>query len=171
MPFNSATVNMLLEGTRDTLFMVIVSTFMGYVLGMPIGILLAVTDVDGISPHRVLYRIVDIIVNIMRSIPFLILLIMIIPLTRLIVGKSYGSAATIVPLTIAAAPFIGRMVESSLMEVDPGPEHRCSWASRSLSEQSSDIRLWPVRWEAADWEILRSATVTTGMSSALWLSR
>ena len=73
MPFNSATVNMLLEGTRDTLFMVIVSTFMGYVLGMPIGILLAVTDVDGISPHRVLYRIVDIIVNIMRSIPFLIM--------------------------------------------------------------------------------------------------
>ena len=97
MPFNSATINMLLEGTRDTLFMVIVSTFMGYVLGMPIGILLAVTDVDGISPHRVLYRIVDIIVNIMRSIPFLILLIMVIPLTRMIVGKSYGSTATIVP--------------------------------------------------------------------------
>ena len=156
MPFNSATVNMLLEGTRDTLFMVIVSTFMGYVLGMPIGILLAVTDVDGISPHRVLYRIVDIIVNIMRSIPFLILLIMIIPLTRLIVGKSYGSAATIVPLTIAAAPFIGRMVESSLKEVDRGVIE---------AAQSMGAGKWTIIWKVLVMEARTSLLV--GVTIAL----
>ena len=156
MPFNSATINMLLEGTRDTLFMVIVSTFMGYVLGMPIGILLAVTDVDGISPHRILYRIVDIIVNIMRSIPFLILLIMVIPLTRMIVGKSYGSAATIVPLTIAAAPFIGRMVESSLKEVDRGVIE---------AAQSMGAGKWTIIWKVLVMESRTSLLV--GVTIAL----
>ena len=87
---------------------------------MPIGIALAVTDKDGIAPNRIIYRILDVVVNIARSIPFLILLILVIPLTKAIVGKSYGATATIVPLTIAAAPFIGRMVESSLKEVSKG---------------------------------------------------
>jgi len=118
--FEPGMIKMLLEGTRDTLYMTLVSTFFGYVLGLPVGILLTISDKDGIRPNRVLYRILDVIVNIMRSIPFLILLILVIPLTKLIVGKSYGSSATIVPLVIAAAPFIGRMVESSLKEVDKG---------------------------------------------------
>ncbi len=118
--FEPGMIKMLLEGTRDTLYMTLVSTFFGYVIGLPVGILLTISDKDGIKPNRVVYRVLDVIVNIMRSIPFLILLILVIPLTKLIVGKSYGSSATIVPLVIAAAPFIGRMVESSLKEVDRG---------------------------------------------------
>lgn len=111
---------MLLEGIRDTLYMTLVSTLFGYIIGLPLGVALTVTDQGGISPNRFVYRILDVIVNITRSIPFLILLILVIPLTRLIVGKSYGATATIVPLTLAAAPLIGRMVESSLKEVDSG---------------------------------------------------
>ncbi len=120
MEFNSALVKLLLEGTRDTLYMVFASTFIGYVLGLPLGVLLTVSDVDGIRPRPVLYRVLDVIVNILRSIPFLILLIMLIPVTVFLVGKSYGTAGTIVPLTVAAAPFIARLVESSLKEVDHG---------------------------------------------------
>lgn len=118
--WDNTTITMLLEGTRDTLYMTIVSTFFGYVLGLPLGILLAVTDKEGIHPNAVVYKVLDVLTNIFRSIPFLILLILVIPLTKLIVGQSYGSSATIVPLVIAAAPFIARMVESSLKEVEPG---------------------------------------------------
>ena len=118
--FNAALINLLLEGLRDTLSMVFFSTLIGYALGLPLGVLLTVSDKDGIRPRPVLYRILDLIVNILRSIPFLILLIMLIPVTKLIVGKSYGTAGTIVPLTVAAAPFIARLVESSLKEVDHG---------------------------------------------------
>ena len=118
--WDNTTITMLLEGTRDTLYMTLVSTFFGYVLGLPLGILLAVTDKEGIHPNAVVYKVLDVLTNIFRSIPFLILLILVIPLTKLIVGQSYGSSATIVPLVIAAAPFIARMVESSLKEVEPG---------------------------------------------------
>lgn len=111
---------MMWEGTLDTLFMTLLSTFFGYLLGLPMGIALAVTDRDGIRPNAAVYKILDIIANIVRSIPFLILLILIMPFTKLIVGRSYGTAATVVPLTVAAAPFIGRMIESSLKEVDHG---------------------------------------------------
>ena len=87
---------------------------------LPMGICLAVSDKDGLKPNAVLYKILDLISNIVRSIPFLILLILVIPLTRLLVGQSYGSSATIVPLVVAAVPFIARMVESSAKEVDEG---------------------------------------------------
>lgn len=111
---------MLLKGIGETVYMTVASTVLGYVLGLPMGILLAVTDKEGIRPNKVCYKILDITANIVRSIPFLILLILLIPFTRAVVGKSYGSTATIVPLVIAAAPFIARMVESSLKEVDAG---------------------------------------------------
>ncbi len=111
---------MLLEGIRDTFYMTFVSTFFGYVIGLPMGIALTLTDKGGITPNRTVYRILDIVINVTRSVPFLILLILVMPLTKLIVGKSYGSTATIVPLTLAAAPLIGRMVESSLKEVSQG---------------------------------------------------
>ena len=117
---DSTLVIMLLEGTRDTLYMTLVATLFGYVIGLPLGVILTITDVDGITPNAVIYKILDVIVNLLRSIPFLILLILVIPLTRFLVGKSYGSTATIVPLVIAAAPFIARVVESSLKEVDKG---------------------------------------------------
>ena len=113
-------IMMIVRGIGETVYMTVVSTLLGYVFGLPIGVLLAVTDKDGIRPNAVCYKILDVIANIIRSVPFLILLILLIPFTRALVGKSYGSTATIVPLVIAAAPFIGRMVESSLKEVDGG---------------------------------------------------
>lgn len=118
--WDEAMVTILLEGIRDTLYMTIVSTFFGYVIGLPMGIALTLSDKGGIAPNRAVYRILDIVINITRSVPFLILLILVRPLTKLVVGKSYGAAATIVPLTLAAAPLIGRMVESSLKEVGQG---------------------------------------------------
>lgn len=111
---------MMWDGIKETLFMTLLSTLFGYILGLPIGIALAVTDRSGIKPNAAVYKVLDVIANIIRSIPFLILLILIMPVTKLIVGRSYGTAATVVPLTVAAAPFIGRMIESSLNEVDRG---------------------------------------------------
>ncbi len=113
-------ITMILQGILETIIMVVCSTVLGYVLGLPMGITLAVTDKKGIRPNAVVYKILDITANIIRSIPFLILLILVIPVTKAIVGKSYGSSATIVPLVIAAAPFIARMIESSIQEVDKG---------------------------------------------------
>ena len=113
-------INMIIKGIGETLYMTLASTFLGYLFGLPMGILLTVTDKDGLKPNAPIYKILDVIANIVRSIPFLILLIMIIPFTRIVAGKSYGSTATIVPLTVAAIPFIARMVESSLKEVDSG---------------------------------------------------
>ena len=113
-------ITMLVENTGITLYMTLTSTIMAYVIGLPMGIALVVTAKDGLRPNATVFKLLDFIVNIVRSVPFLILLILVIPLTRLIVGKSYGPAATIVPLTIAAAPFIARLVESSLLEVDKG---------------------------------------------------
>ena len=118
--FDQVVIDMIWKGIRETLFMTLMSTLMGYVLGLPLGIALAVTDKGGIHPNRVVYRILDVITNVIRSIPFLILLILVIPVTRFIVGQSYGSAATVVPLVVAAIPFIARMVESSIKEVDAG---------------------------------------------------
>ena len=117
---SSAVALMILKGIGETLLMVFCSAFFGYLFGLPLGVLLCISDEDGIKPNRILYRILDIAVNIGRSIPFIILLILIIPFTRLIAGKSYGTFATIIPLTVSAIPFIGRMVESSLKEVDKG---------------------------------------------------
>ena len=103
--------------------------------GLPLGVMLAVSDKDGLRPNRAVYKVLDVISNIIRSIPFLILLILIIPLTRIIVGQSYGSSATVVPLVVAAIPFIGRMVESSIKEVDAGVVE----AARSMG--ASDLRI------------------------------
>ena len=117
---SSEVVLMLAEGVRDTLYMTLTSTLFAYILGFPIAIALILFKKDGVRPMPVVYRIMDFIVNILRSVPFLILLILVIPITKLIVGKSYGSTATIVPLVIAAAPFVARLIESSLSEVDSG---------------------------------------------------
>ena len=117
---DSQTLAMMAEGTGATLYMTLMSTLFGYILGLPMGIILVVTAPKGLAPNQVVYRILDVIVNITRSIPFLILMILIMPFTRILVGKTYGTTATIVPLALAAAPFIARMVESSLNEVDAG---------------------------------------------------
>ena len=118
--WDSSMTVMMLEGIRDTIYMTVVSTFFGYLIGIPLGIALTLTDKNGLRQNQAVYRLLDVIINITRSVPFLILLIVVMPLTKLLVGKSYGSTATIVPLTLAAAPLIGRMVESSLKEVNKG---------------------------------------------------
>ncbi|MPM63493.1 Methionine import system permease protein MetP [bioreactor metagenome] len=124
---------MLIEGTIDTLYMTFVSTIFAYMFAFPIGIALVVTKKDGLRPMGLFNRILDVTVNIGRSIPFLILLIAVIPLTKLIAGKSYGSTATIVPLVIASTPFIARLIESSLQEVDNGVIEAAQSMGASLS--------------------------------------
>jgi len=108
------------KGILETLYMTVVSTLFSYILGLPLGIALVVTDKGGIAPRRKFNSILGVVINLLRSVPFLILLIAVLPFTRLIVGTTIGSTATIVPLVIAAAPFIARLVESSLKEVDKG---------------------------------------------------
>ncbi|MCD7992279.1 MAG: ABC transporter permease [Clostridia bacterium] len=120
MQFDSTTINMLVKGIWETIYMVFLSSALSYVIGIPLGIALVVTDKEGISPVPLFNKVLGLIINLLRSVPFIILLIMVLPITKLIVGKTIGSNATVVPLIIAAAPYIGRMVESSLKEVDAG---------------------------------------------------
>lgn len=111
---------LLAQGTWDTLLMTIVSTFFAYVIGIPLGVLCVLTSPKGLMPHRVFNMVLGWIINIGRSIPFIILLVALIPFTRFIVGTSLGVPGAIVPLVISAAPFIARMVEQSIEEVDGG---------------------------------------------------
>ncbi|EEG75512.1 methionine ABC transporter permease [[Clostridium] hylemonae] len=118
--WDSEIILMILKGLMETLYMTLLSAGAGYLFGLPAGVLMAVSRKEGIKPNRILYKILDVTANIVRSIPFLILLILLIPLTRVVAGQSYGSSATVVPLVVAAVPFIARMVESSITEVDEG---------------------------------------------------
>jgi D-methionine transport system permease protein len=111
---------LFLQGLWDTVFMTLVSTLIAYVIGLPLGVTLVVTEDGGIHPMPLVHNMVGLLVNVVRSIPFLILLIAMIPLTRIVVGTSIGTNATIFVLIVAAAPFIARMVESSIKEVDAG---------------------------------------------------
>ncbi|ENZ31025.1 methionine ABC transporter permease [Clostridium butyricum] len=104
----------------ETLKMVFVSTTFSVILGFIPAIILTVTARDGLKPNRIIYNILDFIVNTLRSFPFVILMVIVVPLTKLIAGKSIGTEAAMVPLTIAAAPFVARIIESSLREVDKG---------------------------------------------------
>ena len=108
------------QGPVDTLVMTLASTLFAYVIGVPLGVLLVITAKDGLWPQRALNTVLGWIVNVGRSIPFIILLVAIIPFTRVVVGTSLGVPGAIVPLTVAAIPFVGRMVEQSLAEVDGG---------------------------------------------------
>jgi D-methionine transport system permease protein len=109
---------LLAQGTIDTVVMTIASTFFAYVIGLPLGIWFAVTTPNGLAPNKYVNTVLGWIINIGRSIPFIILLVAIIPFTRLVVGTSLGVAGAVVPLTVAAAPFVARIVEQSLAEVD-----------------------------------------------------
>ena len=149
--------DMIINGVWATLYMTVASTVLGYVFGLPMGVLLAITDKEGLTPNAVVYKILDVIANIVRSIPFLILLILLIPFTRLLVGQSYGSTATIVPLVIAAIPFIGRMVESSIKEVDPGVIE----AARSMGASNMQIVMKVLLVEART-SLLTGATIAIG---------
>ncbi len=150
-------IMMIIEGTGVTLYMTLASTLIAYIVGMPMGIILVVTAPGGLKPNKIIYKIFDVVVNIVRSIPFLILLMLLIPFTRLIVGKSYGASATIVPLALAAAPFVARLVESSLLEVDHGVIE---------AAQSMGAGLWTIIWKVllaeARTSLIVGATISLG---------
>lgn len=118
--FDEKIISMLLTGTWDTIYMTVAATFFSYVFGIIMGVVLVTSRRGGITPHPVVYSLLDIIVNLTRSFPFLILMIAVIPFTRFLVGTTIGNNATIVPLVLSAAPFVARLVESSLLEVDHG---------------------------------------------------
>ncbi len=121
--FQSTMVTLVLQATWQTIVMVMLSTVFSMILGFPVGILLHVTSAEeqgGIIPHPLFCSVLSRIVNILRSFPFIILMIVLMPLSRLIIGTSIGTMATVIPLSIAAAPFVARVIESSLKEVDPG---------------------------------------------------
>lgn len=155
--FTPEVIEMIKQGIYETLYMTLVSTFFGYLIGLPMGVLLCVTGKDGLKPNAVIYKVLDIIANIVRSIPFLILLILLIPFTRLLLGQSYGSTATIVPLVAAAIPFIARMVESSLKEVDAGVIE----AARSMGASTLTIIIKVLLVEART-SIITGATIAIG---------
>lgn len=111
---------MLLEGLRDSMYMTFTATFVAYIFGLPIGIIAEVTRKDGIYPILALNKILDWIINLGRSIPFIILLVAVMPITRSVVGTTLGPKAATVPLIIGAIPFIARLVENSLRELDGG---------------------------------------------------
>ena len=113
-------IGLLGKGIVETLYMVLVSSAVAYVIGIPLGVLVFITDTNGICKNKCINLVIGGIINLIRSVPFLILLVAILPLTRWIVGTTIGSTATIVPLVMAAAPYVARMVESSLKEVSQG---------------------------------------------------
>lgn len=110
--------DMLIEGTFETIYMTFTSTFFAYLIGLPLGILVVITRPRHLLPCKVINSLLGWLVNIGRSIPFIILMVALIPFTRLLIGKAIGSTAAIVPLVVGAAPFVARLVESSLSELD-----------------------------------------------------
>ena len=112
--------DLLWQALKETLIMVIPSTILAVIIGFIPAIILVLTDENGLKPNKIIYKVLDFIVNILRSLPFIILMVVIIPLTKLIMGTSIGEKAAIVPLTLASAPFIARIIESALKEVDKG---------------------------------------------------
>ena len=113
-------VDIILKAFNETVFMTFYSTIFSVIFGFILAVILTISAEDGLRPNKVVYKILDVIINILRSFPFIILMVFIIPLTRAIVGTSIGKEAAIVPLTFAAAPFVARIIESSLREVDKG---------------------------------------------------
>lgn len=125
----------LVAALWETIYMVVVSTFFSGIFGSGVAILMIITGPNGLKPNKAVYGVLDVAVNLLRSFPFIILLIAIIPLTRLIAGTSIGSTASIVPLTIAATPFVARLMEGSLLEVDRGVVE----AARSFGASTTQI--------------------------------
>ena len=109
----------LLKDIWETFYSTVLSTFFAYVIGLPLGIILVTGEPDGVRPlPRALMRVINVIVNLLRSVPFLILMVLVIPLSRVVIGTSVGTVASIIPLVVAAFPFVARLVEASLRESD-----------------------------------------------------
>ncbi len=147
--------NLFLQGTVDTLIMTCVATILAYVIGIPLGILLVVTNPNGLRPNRIVSTIVGWIVNIGRSVPFIILLVALIPFTRFIVGTSLGVPGAVVPLVVTAAPFAARMVEQSLEEIDSGLVE----AAQSFGASTWQI-VWKVYLKETLPSLVRGAAIT-----------
>ena len=113
-------LDLVLRGLWETIYMTVGATVLAYIVGLPLGLVLAATAADGVRPNRGVNLVLGAIVNVLRSVPFLILLYTVIPVTRFVVGTAIGTKATIVPLFISAFPFVARLVESSAREVDRG---------------------------------------------------
>ena len=118
--FESQMINMIIDNMGISIYMVVASTVFSYLFGLPLGVLLIVTASDGLHPMPLLNQVLNVLVNLLRSVPFLILLFMIMPFTQFVTGSSFGANATIVPLIVSAAPFVARLIESSFKEIDYG---------------------------------------------------
>lgn len=155
MSFNSQILSMLFTGLKETVFMVALSSLLSYLIGIPLGILLIVTDKDGIQPNGFVNTLLGVIINLMRSVPFIIMLLTALPLTRFIVGTTLGPQAVVVPLVLAAAPYIARMVESSLKEVGAGVVE----AAKSMGASNFQI-VWKVMLPEARPSLLMGAAIS-----------
>lgn len=149
----------LLFALWETLYMVALSTLFSGILGFAIAIVMILTGSNGLSPNSAVYRVLDVTVNLLRSFPFIILMIAIIPLTRFIAGTSIGSTASIVPLTIAATPFVARIMEGSLLEVDRGVIE----AARSFGASNRQIIFGVMIKEAMPSMVLNWAVVAINL--------
>lgn len=147
-------IPMMWEGVLETLYMTLTPTVLAYLIGTPLGVILIVTDEGGIRPCKPLHDVLGFFVNIFRSIPFIILLFLMIPLTLLLVGTQVGSIAIIPPLTVSAAPYVARMVESSLKEVDAGVIE----AAKSMGASTWQI-IWKVLLPEARPSLLIGAAI------------
>lgn len=145
----------LIEGFNKTIIMVFFSTLFSVILGFIPAIILIVTEPKGLKPNKTVFNTLDTIINILRGFPFIILMVAIMPLTKLIVGKSIGTTAAIVPLTIAAAPFVARIIESALKEVDPGVVE----AAKSFGASNTQI-IFKVMLKEAVPSIISGLTLT-----------
>ena len=156
MTFSPQIMELIQNGIGETLCMVLISTVLSYVIGIPLGIILVVTDKEGIHPIPLLQKILGTAINLLRSIPFLILLIMMIPLTRKLVGTSLGWKAVVPPLVASAAPYIARMVESSFKEIDAGVIE----AAKSMGASTFQI-IWKVLLPESKPSLLVGAAIST----------
>ncbi|MDO4328671.1 MAG: methionine ABC transporter permease [Lachnospiraceae bacterium] len=138
MVWDAATLEMIKDGILETFLMVFGSSLISYLIGIPLGIILVVTDTDGIKPIPALQKVLGLVINLLRAVPFIIMLIMMLPVTRAIVGTTLGAKAVIPPLVAAAAPYIARMVESSFKEVDAGVIE---------AAQSMGATTWQIIWK------------------------
>ena len=146
----------------DTLYMVCVALFIGSVIGIPVGVLLAITRKDGLRENRIVYVVLNTVVNIVRSVPFVILMVAIMPFTRLVVHTSIGTNAAIVPLVVYVIPYIGRLIESAILEVDSGIYE----AAESLGAGTIETIRYFILPEAKGSMVLALTTATIGLIGA-----
>ncbi|WP_151735186.1 methionine ABC transporter permease ['Paenibacillus yunnanensis' Narsing Rao et al. 2020] len=158
----TVTGEQFMQAIIETIQMVGISLFVGSLIGIPFGILLVVTRPGGVLENRAVYAILNPVINIVRSLPFIILLVAIVPFTRLIVGTSIGTSAAIVPLIIYIAPYIGRLVENSLLEVNPGIME----AAESMGATPFQVIRYFLLPEAVGSLILSLTTATVGLIGA-----